>query len=126
MRTHGKIKEGISIVKEQRVEENLKEHNAAVRSAKGYKGDIKWEHNGKECSTSQGGGAFDGHGNKRSFRNRHTGSQSAFGVFSKLTKKPLTLVHYQVSRIVPMDLRLTTNSLANFIPSNPALAAHVQ
>ena len=44
------IKEGIRIVTERCKEENQTEHAAAVYHAKGYQGDIEWEHNGKKCS----------------------------------------------------------------------------
>ena len=47
-RTHEKVKAAISVVKERRENENLKEHNIAVRSALDYKGNIERELNGKQ------------------------------------------------------------------------------
>ena len=97
LRTHEKIKVGIRNVKEQRTEENSKEHNEVTRSLEKYNGDLVWEENGKIHSTCQGGGAMDGCGLKRSFKNRHTSNQSGFNINSVVTKKPLVTVHYQVS-----------------------------
>ena len=97
LRTHEKIKVGIRNVKEQRTEENLKEHNEVTRNLEKYNGDLVWEGNGEIHSTCQGGGAMDGCGLKCSFKNRHTGNQSAFHINSVVTKKPLVTVHYQVS-----------------------------
>lgn len=104
LHTHGKIKEGIKVVVEQRTDENLKEHSKISRDAEEYEGDIQGEHKGEKCSTSQGGGAVDGTGCKRSYKNNLTGNQSAYCVTSEKTKKPLAIVHYQTSCIVQARL----------------------
>ena len=68
--------------------------------ADGYEGDVEWEHNGEKCSTSRGCGAYDGCGATRSYGNKHKGNQAAFVVTSGVTKKPVALVHYQVSIVI--------------------------
>lgn len=97
---HGKVKAAITNVFEERKDENMKEHVAAVRSSENYEGDLEWEDaTGEKHSTSQGGGAIDGHGLKRSYMNNHTGSQSSAQCSSSVTKKPLALVHNQVCQL---------------------------
>ena len=96
--TERKVRVAIANIKEQRQEENMKEHVMVTRSTEGYKGDIKCNINGEDCSISNGGGGMDGHGNTRSYGGKgYKGSQAAVVVTSAVTKKPIMMAKSQVS-----------------------------
>jgi hypothetical protein len=91
--------------------ENRKEHVQLARAQDGYKGDIKWKGpNGEEWSTARGPVDTDGAGDKRSYNNRHTGSQHCSIMNSGLSKKPIALAHTQISCV--MCNRAITKALA--------------
>ena len=95
-----KVRNAIDATFEKRKVENRREHVAAVRAQDGYKGDVKWEKDGKQYSTSAGPVSHDGAGATRGYNNRHRGRQGAFVVNSRVTDKPLALCVSQVSRLL--------------------------
>ena len=92
-----KVRAAIEKTAKSRIMENRREHVALTRSKEDYQGDIEFEKDGEKRSVCVGEGSGDGGGCTRSFNHRHKGKQSLFVVNSKETKKPLAVVHSQVS-----------------------------
>ena len=80
-----------------RMSQNLREHNAATRAIEGYDGDLEWEEDGETHCTCVGTASGDGAGATRWYNHRPRGSNSAYICESAVTKKPLAMVHSQVS-----------------------------
>ena len=99
---HTKVKASIKSTFVERRMENRAKHNEATRASPNYVGDVVWEQDGKQHSTSRGDVSQDGAGCTRSYTNHHRGRQSGFHVGSKVTGLPLSLIISQVSRDVFM------------------------
>ena len=92
-----KVRAAIAETAKSRIMENRREHVALTRSKEDYQGDIEFEMDGEKRSVCVGEGSGDGGGCTRSFNHKHKGKQSLYVVNSKDTKKPLAMVHSQVS-----------------------------
>ena len=91
-----KVRKSIGATYKDRVLENRQEHVKSVRESPDYCGDVLWESDGKQHSTSAGGLCIDGAGCTRIYNHRHRGRQSAAVGNSTITRKPLALVVSQV------------------------------
>ena len=105
-----KVRKSIGATYKERVLENRQEHVKAVRESPDYCGDVLWESNGKQHSTSAGGLCIDDAGCTRIYNHRHRGRQSAAVGNSTVTRKPLALVVSQVRLLCVMyhSNRITT------------------
>ncbi|KAL3802218.1 hypothetical protein HJC23_001762 [Cyclotella cryptica] len=95
--TNSKVRQAINTVYKSRMIENRKEHVAKTRQRMNYAGDIVWEKDGEVHSTSNGVISADGAGCTRAFNHRIKGRQSVLIVNSHETKKPIGMVHSQIS-----------------------------
>lgn len=88
---------------------NQCEHNQLAHGQPDYQGDIKWKGpDGMQQSTAQGPVDTDGAGDKRSYKNWHTGSQHCSVMNSQPSKKLIALHHTQIS-CVSCSRELTKN-----------------
>jgi len=81
------------------MEENLREHCAAVRNTEGYIGDIVWEEGEAKHSTCWGAACMDGAGLTRAYNHRIKGTHAVFIVWSLVINKSIMIIHHQMSRI---------------------------
>uniref|UniRef100_A0A7S2M0G8 Mutator-like transposase domain-containing protein n=1 Tax=Skeletonema marinoi TaxID=267567 RepID=A0A7S2M0G8_9STRA len=96
-----KVRQAIEGLSEQRMIENMREHNVAARAVPNYVGDIQFtDEGGSSHSIAQGAGSIDGAGLTRAYMHRIKGSQAVLIVFSSLTHKPIMFVHTQVKCIL--------------------------
>ena len=87
-----KVRKLIKSTCEDWIVENWQEHVIAVCQSADYCGNIHWEPNNVQHSTSAGSLCIDGAGCTRIYHNRHCGRQYAAVANSTVTKKPLDLV----------------------------------
>jgi len=87
-----KVWKSIGATYKERVLKNRQEHVKAIRESSDYCGNVLWESNGKQNSTSACDLCIDGAGCTRIYNNWHRGRQSAAVANSTVTKKPLALV----------------------------------
>ena len=72
--------------------QNRKGHLLSVRKSEKYCGNVQWDSNGEDHSTSAGSVCIDDAGCTHIYNNRHRGRQSATVANTCVTKKPLALV----------------------------------
>lgn len=94
-----KVRKSIYSTYADRLVKNRKEHVKADRQSGDCWGDVHWESNGIEHSTSSSSLCIDGSGCPRIYNNRHRDHQSAAAANSTVTKKPLALVASQTNCI---------------------------
>ena len=93
-----KVRTAIEDLSEERLKDNLREHNKAARNVPNYRGDIVWiGESGKVHHTAQGPGSLDGAGSTRSYDHKMKGTRSTLVVYSTLTTKPIMVVYDSVS-----------------------------
>ena len=97
-----KVRKSIGATYKECVLKNRQEHVKAVRESSDYCGNVLWESNGKQNSTSACDLCIDGAGCTRIYNNRHRGRQSAAVANSTATRKPLALVVSQVRLLCVM------------------------
>lgn len=107
-----KVRDCISVLHEQRQEENLKKHVETCKEA-GYES-FMFEYKGNEFVITPGPGAMDGCGIKRAYNHQITGTETALIVQSGIAGVPLSVITSRVS----------TESSSVHCPVNPTTNLH--
>ena len=104
-----KIREAIDELADERIEENLRKHAAAVRISEGYKGDLKFycKKEGKWYKICRGAACMDGAGLTRAYSHRIRGSQAVLVVWSLVINLPIMVIWHHVSAFSNIELTIS-------------------